>query len=82
MQYHLLNGFTSVNELGNKDKFLRIDQDALEKLESIEITSKDDLKKFEREKFNTVGKVGKPGEQIQCVVGVNMLSKVGCKNSN
>ena len=75
LQYHLLNGFTSVNELGNKDKFLRIDQDALEKLESLEITSKDDLKKFEREKFNTVGKVGKPGEQIQCVVGVNMLSE-------
>ena len=32
------------------------------------------MQQIEREKFNTVGKIGKP-EKIQCVVGVNMLSE-------
>ena len=40
-----------------------------------EFDTNDELKVLEREKFNTVGKIGKPGEKIQCVVGVNMLSE-------
>ena len=74
LTHHILNGYSSISELEDENKFLRIDQDALDQLES-ENDSKDDLKKIEREKFNTVGKVGKLGEKIQCVVGVNMLSE-------
>lgn len=74
LTHHILNGYCSIKELENQDQFLRIDQDALEQLES-ESENKDELKKLEREKFNTVGKIGKAGEKIQCVVGVNMLSE-------
>ncbi len=74
LTHHILNGYTSIQELEDENKFLRIDQDALEQLES-ENETNDELKKLEREKFNTVGKVEKPGEKIQCVVGVNMLSE-------
>lgn len=74
LTHHILNGFSSIHELEDENKFLRIDQEALEKLES-EIETNDKLKILEREKFNTVGKIGRPGEQIQCVVGVNMLSE-------
>jgi len=74
LTHHILNGYSSIPELEDEDKFLRIDQDALEQLES-ENENKDELKKLEREKFNTVGKIGKSGENIQCVVGVNMLSE-------
>ena len=72
--HHILNGYSSIHELEDNEKFLRIDQDALEKLESQDDTN-DELRILEREKFNTVGKIGKSGEQIQCVVGVNMLSE-------
>ena len=74
LTHHILNGYTSIQELEDENKFLRIDQDALEQLES-ENETNDELKKLEREKFNTVGKLDKPGEKIQCVVGVNMLSE-------
>ena len=72
--HHIINGYSSISELEDESKFLRIDQDALEKLESSD-GSKDKMQQIEREKFNTVGKIGKPGEKIQCVVGVNMLSE-------
>ena len=74
LTHHILNGYSSIQELEDENKFLRIDQDALEQLES-ENETNDELKKLEREKFNTVGKLDKPGEKIQCVVGVNMLSE-------
>lgn len=73
--HHILNGFSSIQELEDEEKLIRIDQDALEKLESDDGSSKDDLQQIERHKFNSVGKPGKPGEQIQFVVGVNMLSE-------
>lgn len=75
LSHHILNGFSSIQELEDEEKFIRIDQDALEKLESDNRSSKDELQQLEREKFNSVGKTGKPGEQIQCVIGVNMLSE-------
>ena len=79
MEYSIENGHLSVPELGEDDKLIRIDQDALDKLDSGEEdkiqSSKKDLVEKEREKFNTVGKEGKAGEQIQCVIGVNMLSE-------
>lgn len=79
LEYSLINGHFSISELSDKNKLIRIDQDALDKIESDEEdklnSTKKDLAKSERDKFNTVGKVKKPGEQIQCVIGVNMLSE-------
>lgn len=79
LEYSLLNGYFSVSELGDKRRLLRIDQDALDKIESDEegklSATKKELAKAERDKFNTVGKKGKAGEQVQCVIGVNMLSE-------
>lgn len=64
IEYSILNSHLGVSEIAEKDKVLRIDSTA----EDIE----DELL---REKFNTVGKQGKPGAEVQCVVGVNMLSE-------
>jgi type III restriction enzyme len=79
LEYSLENGFFSVDELADKSKLIRIDQDALDKVESDEEEmldkSKRELVEIVRDKFNTVGKEGKAGEQIQCVIGVNMLSE-------
>lgn len=81
LEYSLENGHFAVEELGEKDRLIRIDQDALDKLESddegklaLDKTGKE-LVLNQREKFNTVGKKGKPGEKVQCVIGVNMLSE-------
>ena len=79
LEYSLTNGHFAIEELADKYKLIRIDQDALDKIESDEEDkldkSKAELVKLEREKFNTVGKKDKDGEQIQCVLGVNMLSE-------
>lgn len=81
LEYSLINGYTAVQELGDKSRLLRIDQDALDKIEADEAErltadkSGKDLVLAQRERFNTVGKKGKPGEQVQCVIGVNMLSE-------
>lgn len=79
LEYSLTNGYFAVEELGEKDKFIRIDQEALDKIESDEEEKLDKTKKelvqMVRDKFNTVGKEKKPGENIQCVIGVNMLSE-------
>lgn len=81
LEYSLVNGYIAVDELGDKDRLIRIDQDALDKIESDESerinadkTGKE-LVLAQRERFNTVGKTGKPGEKVQCVIGVNMLSE-------
>lgn len=79
IEHFLTQGFGAVPELGERDKLLRIDQDALDKVEAEEDESftgkKKDLVQQQRDKFNTVGKDGEPGEQIQGVIGVNMLSE-------
>lgn len=81
LEYSLVNGFFAVDELGDKGRLIRIDQDALDKIEADEEgrisadKSGQDLALAQRERFNTVGKNGKPGEQVQCVIGVNMLSE-------
>ena len=75
----MANGYFAIEELSDKNRLIRIDQDALDKMESDEEdkldASKAELCKLEREKFNSVGKKGKAGEHIQCVIGVNMLSE-------
>jgi type III restriction enzyme len=79
LEYSLINGHFSIEELSDKKNLLRIDQDALDKLEadeSAKITgAKKDLIIAERERFNTVGKKDKAGADVQCVIGVNMLSE-------
>jgi type III restriction enzyme len=79
LEYSIENGYFAIHELADSKKLIRIDQDALDKIESDEgdklAKSKQELAKDERDKFNTVGKKGKAGENIQAVIGVNMLSE-------
>jgi type III restriction enzyme len=79
LEHSTVNGYFAVDELGDRERLLRIDQDALDKLEADEGDKlsgmKKDLVLKERERFNTVGKVGKAGADVQCVIGVNMLSE-------
>ncbi|MBU1912863.1 MAG: DEAD/DEAH box helicase family protein, partial [Candidatus Omnitrophica bacterium] len=81
LEYSIVNGYFAVEEFGEKDGLIRIDQDALDKIEADEAErinadkSGKELVLAQREKFNTVGKKGRAGEQIQCVIGVNMLSE-------
>ena len=79
LEYSFVNGYFAIDELGDKKGLIRIDQDALDKIEADEEEkldkSKQDLVKMERDKFNTVGKKDRAGESVQCVIGVNMLSE-------
>jgi type III restriction enzyme len=75
IEYSIKNGFFSIPELNDHEKLIRIDQNALLNIESQSEMKKKDLVSFEREKFNTVGKVGKIGQRVQCVIGVDMLSE-------
>jgi type III restriction enzyme len=76
---HLVDGgFGVPMELQDASKIIRIDQDALDKIETGEdadLGSKKEQIIKERDKFNTVGKEGKPGQDIRSVIGVNMLSE-------
>lgn len=77
---HLVGGgFGVPEELQDTNTIIRIDQDALDKMEAGEdenfSQSKKEMVVAEREKFNTVGKEGKPGQNIRSVIGVNMLSE-------
>ena len=64
IEYSIFNSSLGVPEIAEKDSVIRIDSTA------------DDIDDpILRDKFNTVGKVGKPGENIHCVIGVNMLSE-------
>ena len=77
LEYQLKEG-NSISCLPDelKYKILRIDKDALEKLEKgEELSSKKDWHLKKREELNTVGKEGQAGEQVRCVLGVNMLSE-------
>lgn len=79
VEFAMLNGYTAVHELQERDRLIRVDQDALDRVESEDSAtlSKSKVEQAEvlRERMNTVGKDGKPGQNIQCVVGVNMLSE-------
>ncbi|MEW6615327.1 MAG: BPTD_3080 family restriction endonuclease [Thermodesulfobacteriota bacterium] len=79
LEYSFTNGYFAIEELGEKNNLLRIDQDALDKLEADESDklsgSKKELVMQERERLNTVGKKGRAGADVQCVIGVNMLSE-------
>ena len=76
IEYSIKNGYFSINELNDNEKLIRIDQYALSHIEKSQDVKKK-LADIIREKFNTVGKVNEPGEKVQCVIGVDMLSEVG-----
>jgi len=79
VEHAITEGHVAISELGERDKLLRIDQEALDKLESGRgdkiAASNRDLVEEQRERFNTVGKEGKSGADVQVVIGVNMLSE-------
>ncbi|MBP7507789.1 MAG: DEAD/DEAH box helicase family protein [Prolixibacteraceae bacterium] len=67
-----------VKELCDIDKTLQIDSEILNQIENEDENlsgSKKLLAEQLREKVDTVGKVGQPGEQIQNVISVSMLSE-------
>lgn len=74
VENHLTNDF---EELGDTKYFLRIDSEILNKGNDVndkKRTKKDEILKL-REKVNTVGKPGKSGKDIWCIVAVQMLSE-------
>lgn len=79
IEYAIQNGYIAVHELAERGSLLRVDQDALDRVEAGEEEklsgSKKEVALYVREKLNTVGKAGKPGQDVQCVIGVNMLSE-------
>lgn len=64
IEYSIFNNNLGVQEIAERDRIIRIDS-------TVEDMKDESL----RDKFNTVGKRGKPGENIHCVIGVNMLSE-------
>ncbi len=61
---------------GNGEYSLRIDSELLSKAEEREEgETQQDLAERLRKKVSTVGKIGKAGEQIRCVISVAMLSE-------
>jgi len=90
VEYAFNHGAIRIDELKVPDKTLRIDSKVLEKAES-KVEEEDILTKSDNDKkqkpskkdqaemlrltVDTVGKVGQPGEQIQNVIAVAMLSE-------
>jgi type III restriction enzyme len=71
---------TSFPELFQNEKgrlyTIRIDSKRLEKVESEDPdATRDEAAKELREIVNTVGKIGKPGQDVHCVVSVSMLTE-------
>jgi len=89
VEYAFNRGKIRIDELKNPEKTLRIDSDVLAEAESnkevFEIPRKNmedekklvkmDKAEYLRLQVDTVGKVGQPGEQIQNVISVGMLSE-------
>lgn len=79
-----LKGKIPIDELKNSETTLRIDSKILSEAESKEVAEvvneNNELSKLEqaellRQKVDTVGKKGMPGEQIQNIISVGMLSE-------
>ena len=83
VEHSLLKNKFDLDDLAKADKMLRIDSKILNEAESRLDTDEDsdqadslsDKSENLRETVNTIGKVGKPGEQIQKIVAVQMLSE-------
>ena len=88
IEYAFKKGKIKIEELQNPETTLRIDSQVLKEAESKEETSenvgeekgekkqtKSDIAVFLRKQVDTVGKVGQPGEKIQNVISVGMLTE-------
>ncbi len=83
VEYSFVNDKLQLDEPINSDNLIRIDSKILSEAESRldvdEDTIKNDLisdnSERLREIVNTIGKVGEPGEKIQKIIAVNMLSE-------
>jgi type III restriction enzyme len=89
IEFAFNRGKIRISELKDPDKILRIDSKVLAEAESKEealditgedseneiIRSKKDQAEYLRLQVDTVGKVGQPGEKIQNVISVSMLSE-------
>jgi type III restriction enzyme len=87
IKYAFDHNLIPVKEICNPDKTLQIDSKILDKAEaedeSIDVYLKKEEQKLSQKekaellrlKIDTVGKAGKPGEQIQNVISVGMLSE-------
>jgi len=78
IKHYFDSGECEVKELCDITKTLQIDSQILGQLENEDDNlsgSKKELAEQLRDKVDTVGKAGKPGEQIQNVISVSMLSE-------
>lgn len=78
IKHYFDSGECEFKELCEPEKTLQIDSQILGKIENEDETLSGSLKDQAialREKVDTVGKPGKPGEQIQNVISVSMLSE-------
>jgi type III restriction enzyme len=87
IEYAFNHGKIRIDELKNPETTLRIDSKVLKEAESKEENSettdengekkqtKNELAEFLRKQVDTVGKVGQPGEKIQAVISVGMLTE-------
>ncbi len=78
IKYYFDAALCEVKELCEADKTLQIDSRILGKVENEDSNLSGSLKKQAEElrnKVDSVGKIGKPGEQIQNVISVAMLSE-------
>lgn len=78
IKYYFDSGECEVKEICDIDKTLQIDSKILGKAENEDESLSGSLKEQAdalREKVDTVGKIGKPGEKIQNVISVSMLSE-------
>ena len=72
-----------IKKLCNPDKTLHIDSKVLGRAEAADeeldisekISNKNEREEFLRQQVNTVGQIGQPGEQLQKVISVGMLSE-------
>ena len=87
IEYAFNHGKIRIDELKNPETTLRIDSRVLKEAESKEETTeitdengekkqtKTELAELLRKQVDTVGKVGQPGEKIQAVISVGMLTE-------
>ncbi|MEM3143917.1 MAG: DEAD/DEAH box helicase family protein [Candidatus Nitrosotenuis sp.] len=88
VEHAFLKGKIRIDELKDPERMLRIDSKVLDEAESMDsesetvevfgegktLTKKEEAELLRR-KVDTVGKVGQPGEQIQNIIAVAMLSE-------
>ncbi len=78
IKHYFDSGECEVKELCDIEKTLQIDSQILGKAENEDESLSGSLKQQAealREKVDTVGKIGKPGEKVQNVISVSMLSE-------